>query len=198
MSISGTRSYAGATGLPPLVAESVALAESLGFGHSCRVEQGRLLAALASGAGTVIGESGTGCGVGLAWLATGRRPGVRIVSVELDHERAQAAAALFADVPDVDVVEGDWTLLDDHAPFDLLVLDGPGNAKHGAAADPDRLLAPGGSLVVDDFTPMASWPPLHGGEPDTGRLHWLEHPSLLATEVRLAPDLSAVLATRRP
>jgi predicted O-methyltransferase YrrM len=42
-------------------------------------EQGRLLFALAARA-QPIGETGTGCGVGLAWLASGARPGTRLVS----------------------------------------------------------------------------------------------------------------------
>jgi len=31
---------------------------------------------------------------------------------------------------------------------------------------------------------------------DHARLRWLEHPSLLATEVVLAPDLATIVATR--
>jgi hypothetical protein len=49
---------------------------------------------------------------------------------------------------------------------------------------------------VDDFTPATGWPPLHEGEPDRARLHWLEHPALRATELRLAADLSAVVGSR--
>jgi hypothetical protein len=58
--------------LPPLVDRAVSLARREGFGNSCRPEQGRLLFALAAGAG-VIGETGTGCGVGLAALVATRR-----------------------------------------------------------------------------------------------------------------------------
>jgi predicted O-methyltransferase YrrM len=198
MSIKGTASYAGAEGLPDLVAAAVALASELGFSSSCRLEQGRLLHALAAGATDAIGETGTGCGVGLAWLVTGRRPGVRVVSVERDEERAARVAALFTDVPDVAILHGDWTRINDEGPFDLLVVDGGGNGKRGSAADPQRLLRPGGSLVIDDFTPLTAWPPMHEGEPDAARLNWLEHPALLSAEVRLAPDLSTIIGTRRP
>jgi Xaa-Pro aminopeptidase len=62
----GTASYEGLTDLPPLVERAVDLARREGFAHSCRPEHGRLLHALAAGAGR-IGETGTGCGVGLAW-----------------------------------------------------------------------------------------------------------------------------------
>jgi predicted O-methyltransferase YrrM len=68
VSAHGTVSCDGLTDLPPLVERAVDLARREGFAHSCRPEHGRLLYALAAGAGT-IGETGTGCGVGLAWLA---------------------------------------------------------------------------------------------------------------------------------
>lgn len=198
MSIMGTESYADAQGLPEIVSAAVALANELGFPSSCRLEQGRLLYALAAGAGAAIGETGTGCGVGAAWLVAGRRPGVRVVSVERDPVRARRAARLFAGVPDVEILHGDWTLINDRGGFDLLVVDGGGNGKRGAAVDPEKLLRPGGCLVIDDFTPMTEWPPRHGGAPDGARLGWLEHPALLATELRLAPDLSTIVAARRP
>ena len=73
MSPHGTAAYDGLTDLPPLVGRAVGLARRLGFANSCRPEHGRLLHALAAGA-AAIGETGTGCGVGLAWLASGARP----------------------------------------------------------------------------------------------------------------------------
>jgi predicted O-methyltransferase YrrM len=197
MSLDGTRAHATtADALPPLVATAVAAAERLGFGYSCRPEHGRLLQALASGA-TRIGETGTGCGVGLAWLASGmRRPGAVAVSVERDPARAQAAARVFHGRPDVTVLRGDWTAIAEHGPYDLLVLDGGGQGKgDGLPADPERLLLPGGVLVVDDFTPADTWPPLHEGRPDEARLHWLTHPALRTLEIPLAPDLAVLVAT---
>jgi hypothetical protein len=139
----GTAAYDGLTDLPPLVERAVDLARRLGFGNSCRPEHGRLLRALAAGAGT-IGETGTGCGVGPAWLASGARPGTRLVSVEIDTERAGLVASLFT-----------------------------------------------------DLTPASTWPPRFDGEIDQARLHWLTHPALDAAELRLAPDLAALVATRR-
>ncbi|WP_406435655.1 hypothetical protein OHB00_16550 [Streptomyces sp. NBC_00631] len=56
---------------------------------------------------------------------------------------------------------------------------------------------PGGTVVVDGFTPAGQWPPRFGGDVDRARLHWLEHPALRAVEVRLAPDLCAVAGTLR-
>ncbi|MEU1736696.1 class I SAM-dependent methyltransferase [Streptosporangium sp. NPDC020145] len=194
MSLNGTDAYRGLE-LPPLVARAVELADRQGFPFSCRPEQGRLLRVLAGGASS-IAETGTGCGVGLAWLVTGAPSGATIVSVERDPGRARVTAELFADLPDVTVVHGDWTEIHGRAPYDLLVLDGGGAGKNGAAADPARLLTPGGTLVVDDFTPARRWPILHEGEPDLVRLHWLEHPLLDAVELRLAADLAAIVAVR--
>ncbi|WAL70728.1 class I SAM-dependent methyltransferase [Kitasatospora sp. YST-16] len=198
MSVLGTAAYTDTAALPEPVARAVELAARLGFTQSCRPEQGRLLQALAAGATGRIGETGTGCGVGLAWLLAGRRPGVRVVSVEREPERVAAVRELFADVPDLEVLHGDWTLIDRHGPFDLLVLDGGGNGKQSAAADPEQLLTPGGTLVVDDLTPLTAWPPTYRGAPDTGRTTWYDHPALLTTEIRLAPDFATLLATRRP
>lgn len=199
MSLDGTRAHLSGPGdLPPLVERAARTAQQLGFPYSCRPEQGRLLQALAAGA-TRIGETGTGCGVGLAWLASGMRAGATAVSVERDRSRAEASAALFAEAaPQVTVEHGDWTAIAAHGPFDLLVLDGGGQGKAGdAAADPVRLLRPGGMAVIDDFTPADSWPPLFDGRPDEARLHWLEHPGLRTVEVPLSPDLAVLLCTRR-
>ncbi|MEV4558302.1 class I SAM-dependent methyltransferase [Kitasatospora sp. NPDC049285] len=199
MSAHGTDAYGERLdGFPPLVRQAVTLARAHGFPYSCRPEQGRLLHVLAGGARVRIGESGTGLGVGLAWLASAARPGVRLLSVERDPVRATAAAQLFATHPEVTVLTGDWTALHQHAPYDLLVLDGGGQAKTDRGADPERLLTPGGVLVVDDFSPCESWPPQFQGRPDTARLHWLDHPALRAVDLPLAGDLSAVVAVRRP
>ncbi|MEG3626557.1 O-methyltransferase [Streptomyces poriticola] len=159
-----------------------------------------LLAAPAGGAAGVIGETGTGCGVGPAWLATGAGAGVRLVSVERDPRRAGVAAGVFADRPDVEVVVGDRRRIAEQGPYDLLVLDGGRAGKSGADdvfADPARLLVPGGRIVVDDFTPAGSWPPRHAGDVDRVRLHWLERPMLDTVELPLAGDLATLVGTRR-
>ncbi|WP_328709914.1 O-methyltransferase [Microbispora hainanensis] len=197
MSINGTAAYADLTGVPPLVGRAVRVARQAGFAPSCRPEQGRLLYALAGGAET-IGETGTGCGVGLAWLASGAGPGARLVSVERDARLASLAAQVFADHPRVSVIRGDWREIYRDGPYDLLVLDGGGQGKSGERpADPHRLLTPGGTLVIDDLTPARHWPPRFGGAVDRARMHWLGHPGLDAAELRLAPDLAALVATRR-
>jgi predicted O-methyltransferase YrrM len=171
-------------------------ASEAGFRMSCIPEVGRLLrlAAAAKPHG-VIAESGTGSGVGTAWLHSGLGPGARLVTAERHAELARRAADVFADDARVSVLTGDWRLLDQHAPFDVFFCDGGGKRD-----DPEgviALLAPGGLLILDDFTPSSHWPPRFGGEVDELRLFYLTHPALDATEVLTTPASSAVVAARR-
>jgi predicted O-methyltransferase YrrM len=194
----GTAAYATERDLPGPVVAAVRAAMDAGFEQSCRPEQGRLLRLLAAGCGAgVIGETGTGCGVGLAWLAAGAGDGTRLVSVERDEERARVARRVHVEDPRVAVIAGDWRALLDHAPFDLLVLDGGGSGKtDDDPVDVAAALAFGGTVVIDDFTPYEDWPPTHLGAPDLARRHWLEHPALVASELRLAPDLATIVGRR--
>ena len=45
-------------------------------------------------------------------------------------------------------------------------------------------------MTVDDYTPTTTWPPMFGSTVDESRVHWLEHPILRSTEVRVAADLA--------
>ncbi|WP_308294181.1 transferase [Streptomyces sp. ST2-7A] len=120
----------------------------------------------------------------------------RPVTVERDEGSARRVADLFADDGRVEVIAGDRRLLERHAPFDAFFRDGGGERDaSGRVVDP---LAPGGLLVMDDFTPSSRWPPLFGGEVDGLRLRRLTHPELTATEVFTTPDASAIVAARRP
>jgi predicted O-methyltransferase YrrM len=195
----GTDAYAGLAGLPPLVERAVEAARRAGFANSCLPSHGRLLQVLAGGVGEgVIGETGTGAGVGLAWLASGARTGVRLVSVEQDWLTADLARSVFADVPAVTVRHGDWADLQAERPFALLALDGGGQGKGGSdrvPLAPREWLVPGGTVVMDDFTPVRGWPPHRDGRPDTARLYWLEHPDLLATQISTEPEAASIVAT---
>lgn len=198
MANGGTAAYKLEQDLPPLVASAVALAEQIGFEFCCRPEQGRLLGVLAAGrSGGVIGETGTGTGVGLAWMVSAASPETRFISVEQDGVRAQAATHLFDGLPNVTVIRGDWRELAAQGPFDLLVLDGGGHGKGGGEpVEPSRWLRPLGALVVDDLAPATVWPPTYESEIDAERMHWLSHPDLQATELRLADDLASLVALR--
>ena len=200
MAIDGTaayRAYAADNELPPLVRAAVEAARESGFAYSSLPEHGELLRVLARGVGPgAIGETGTGSGVGLAWLASAAHPRARLVSVELDKSRATRAAELFHDEPRVEIIQGDWRELREYGPFDLLALDGGGQGKGSdPAIETDEWLNPGGLVVIDDFAPLTSYPPMFQGQVDTVRKHWLEHPRMRATQIRVTPDWSALLAT---
>ncbi|MER7884611.1 class I SAM-dependent methyltransferase [Streptomyces fimicarius] len=182
--------------VPPRVVAAEEVAAGAGFTKSCTPEVGRLLGfAAAAKPGGVIAESGTGSGVGTAWLHSGLGAGARLVTVERDEGLARRAADVFADDERVTVLTGDWRLLEQHAPFDVFFCDGGGKRD-----DPRRvveLLAPGGLLLLDDFTPSPDWPPRFGGEVDELRLFYLTHPDLDATEVLTTPSSSVIVAARR-
>jgi predicted O-methyltransferase YrrM len=194
VTIGGTAAYHGRTDLPPLVAAAAELARRTGFDLSCLPAHGRLLSVLAAGRpGGRIGETGTGAGVGLAWMASAADPSTTLVSIELDPDRSAAARALFAGAPNVTVLTGDWSELEAQGPFDLLALDGGGGGKSGdEPLDPRRWLAPGGTVVLDDFTPRTGWP-----HDDPPRLHWLEHPDAPCTEVVTGPTSCSLVGTLR-
>lgn len=168
---------------PPLVER----AEARAFERSCAPEVGQLLHALAAQRGRErVGEIGTGVGVGTAWIASALPPGVPLFTVENDPARAAAARELFADDPDVYVLEGDWRELEGEAPFDLLFVD-----ARPAKGDPDvvGLLAPGGVAVLDDFTPGYA-------DPDPLRELWLGHPDLASVEMAVSPMMAVIVAVR--
>jgi predicted O-methyltransferase YrrM len=195
VTVGGNTSYDGDDDLPPLVRAAVELAASQGFDHSCAPAQGRLLALLAAARpGQRVGETGTGCGVGLAWMIGAGDASSSFVSIERDGGRASAAGRLFAGSANVRVVHGDWAGLREHGPFDLLVLDGGGKVKEPGDDPPldplDGWLAPGGTIVLDDFTPGFS------GH-DAARRYWLDHPALRAVELQLSPALATIVGVRR-
>ena len=182
--------------LPDVVSRAFAVSRKAGYVSFCRNETGRLLAALAATRGGTLAEFGTGCGVGTAWLRSGVRDGARIVTAELDPKLAKAAAEIFDDDPQVEVVAADWSTLVDKGPFSLLFLD----SGKPSAAGPDKvwdLVEQGGIVVLDDFTPCEHWPPTYAGRVDTLREQWLSDDRFAAVEVMIAPDASAVIATRR-
>ena len=126
------------------------------------------------------------------------------VTVEVDDERAAACAELFAGVPYVRVLHGDWhDVLPAEAPFDLLFFDGGGwkrSPPQQMRAESERALeivAPGGVVAMDNLTPEHLWPADGPSWPDALREHWLGNDRLVATEVLTTPDSSAILAVKR-
>ncbi len=182
--------------LPEIVARAFDVSRRAGYVSFCRNETGRLLAALAATRGGVLAEFGTGCGVGTAWLRSGVRREAMILTAELDPKLASAAQEIFAGDPQVEVVSGDWDTLRGQGPFSLLFLDSgaPSEVDVDSIAD---LVEPGGIVVLDDFVPCAGWPPVTDGRVDILREDWLTDERFTTVEVMVAPDASALIATRR-
>jgi predicted O-methyltransferase YrrM len=182
--------------LPDVVRRAFDGSRSSGFVSFCRNETGRLLASLAASRSGTLAEFGTGCGVGTAWLRSGIRDDARILTAELDPRLAELAADIFAGDDQVEVLAADWSTLLDRGPFSLLFLDSrePKDGGPDAIAD---LVEPGGLVVLDDFTPCASWPPVFEGRVDVLRERWLTDERFTTVEVMVAPDASVLIATKR-
>jgi predicted O-methyltransferase YrrM len=182
--------------VPDVVARAFDVSRRRGFVSFCRNETGRLLATLAATRSGTLAEFGTGTGVGTAWLRSGIREGARIVSAELDSKLAGAAAEIFTDDDRVEVLAADWSTLRDRGPFSLLFLD----AREPKDSGPDTvadLVEPGGVVVLDDFTPCASWPPVYGGRVDALREWWLTDERFTTVEVMVAADTAVLVAAKR-
>jgi predicted O-methyltransferase YrrM len=182
--------------LPAIVSRAFDVSRRAGYVSFCRNETGRLLATLAATRTGILAEFGTGCGVGTAWLRSGVRAGSHILSAELDPALATAAQEIFRDDPQVEVLAADWSTLRNKGPYSLLFLDPsvPQDASVDSVAD---LVEPGGIVVLDDFAPCEQWPPITYGRVDTLREGWLTDERFAAAEVMVAPDATAIIATRR-
>lgn len=183
--------------LPEIVTRAFDVSRKRGYVSFCRNETGRLLAALAATREGTLAEFGTGCGVGTAWLRSGVPEKAHILTAELDAKLATAAAEIFVDDEQVEVVAADWETLRDKGPFSLLFLDARESEDSGGADTVVDLVEPGGIVVLDDFTPCESWPPIHEGRVDVLREQWLTDERFTTAEVMVAPDASVLIATKR-
>ena len=166
-----------------------------GYVQASRTETGRLLATLAATRSGTIAECGTGCGVGAAWLRSGAPKETRVITAELDPELAHGVMDMFAN-DDIDVMHANWTSLAEHAPFSLIFLDAQ-SAKSWPREEMIELVETGGMIVLDDFTPCPSWPPLDRGRVDTLRLEWLSDDRFTTVDVMVAEDTSVIIAVKR-
>jgi predicted O-methyltransferase YrrM len=184
--------------LPPLVTAAHQRAADAGFTLACEPGVGRLLAALAAGVpprGRIL-ETGTGVGVGTAWLVHGLadRADVEVISVEIDP--ATAALAQRGTWPHcVSLRVGNiLDVLAGLGSFDLIFADSQGGKWEGL----DRTIAalrPGGILLVDDMTPPTWMNEEHRRNTAQVRDTLVTHPDLVAAE--LAEASGMILATRR-
>ncbi len=166
-----------------------------GYVQASRTETGRLLATLAATRTGTIAECGTGCGVGAAWLRSGAPKATRVITAELDPELAHGVMDMFAH-DDIDVMHADWSSLAEHGPFSLIFMDAA-SAKTWPREEISDLLDEGGMIVLDDFTPCPSWPPLQGGRVDALRVAWLSDERFTSVDVMVAEDTSVVIAVKR-
>jgi predicted O-methyltransferase YrrM len=156
-------------------------------GGSSIPEVQRLLSVLA--AGRRVAEAGTAFGEGAAAMA---QTATSVVTVELDPERAVAAARRLEPFSNVELLVGDWrVLLPPRGPFELVFLDG-GGFKQDPEEGNDRvlgLLEAGGLLVMDDLMP---------GRPGPDRLReWaFGHAELEAVEILTTPETAALVLAR--
>ncbi|MEO6606074.1 MAG: cytidine deaminase, partial [Aeromicrobium sp.] len=101
----------------------------------------------------------------------------------------------FAETHNVDVIAGDWSTLEQYAPFSLVFVDVRDVMEFiDVFAD---ILEPGGIAVLDDFAPSAFWPPIVEGRVDTIRERWLTDERFAAVEMLIDVDASLIIATRR-
>jgi predicted O-methyltransferase YrrM len=142
----------------------------------------RLLTVLATG--RRVAEIGTAYGATAAAMAATARA---VVTVEVDEERAAAASGRLRDLPNVELLVGDWR---DHlatrGPFELVFLDGGGAKTEPAALE---LVGPGGIYFMDDFTPDWS-----GHDPV--REFWRGREDVVVTEILTTPTTAALVAAR--
>ena len=124
------------------------------------------------------------------------RTGVRLVSIEHDWLLADIARSVFAEVPAVTVLHGDWSELRAEAPFALLALDGGGQGKGAEAPlSPARVGAAGrharhGRLHADPGVAADA------RRPARRRAAVLAGaPGPAGHEVRTEPDAASVVAT---
>jgi len=200
--------------LPGIVRKANALANELDFplmpegrpvGHkgppsACIPQVGRLLQVLASGKlGGLIGEQGTGAGVGTAWLTSGLSGGALLISVELNPTLAKKVEQLFANYPNVEIRTGDWRdVMSPNEPYDLLFMDAMprGDLVPYKWDIMVELIKIGGQIVMDDLTPVELWPSDWDEIIDAKREFAFANPRVVGTEVRTTPTTSALIITR--
>jgi predicted O-methyltransferase YrrM len=181
--------------LPELVVRALRMSLVRGYVQASRTETGRLLATLAATRTGTIAECGTGCGVGAAWLRSGAPKDTRVITAELDPELAHGVMDMFAD-DDIDVMHADWSSLAEHGPFSLIFMDAA-SAKSWPREEITGLLDNGGMIVLDDFIPCPTWPPLVRGRVDTLRLDWLADERFTSVDVMVAEDTSVIIAVKK-
>ncbi|HZC75398.1 MAG TPA: methyltransferase domain-containing protein [Gaiellaceae bacterium] len=140
-------------------------------------------------AGRDVAEMGAAFGETAAILA---ETASSVVTVERDPERIEVARERLAEIPDVELLDGDaFELLRGRGPFGLVFVDGglrPVTEEKWEAIL--ALVEPGGILVKDDMSPGR---PVEG---DEVREFLLRDPRLAAAEILATPEMAVIVAVR--
>jgi predicted O-methyltransferase YrrM len=194
---------------PPLVTRARALARQAGFPltreeagpdrpSACLPGVGRFLAMLAAGcAGGLIGELGTGAGIGAAWMAGAMPADCALITAEIDERLAGLARDLLEADPRVTVITGDaLSVMSGRGPFDLLFADS-GVRDEADFAVLVGLLRIGGRVVMDDLTPQRALPTASPLQANDLKRRFFTHPGLVATEIVLSDLENSLIAGTR-
>jgi predicted O-methyltransferase YrrM len=165
------------------------------YESACSQESGRLLRLLTSQLQSgVIGEVGTGCGVGASWIVSALSPGTSFFTVEENPVGAAAARALFDSMLNVRVIQGHWREFLYTWRFGLLYA-GEGSGREEEPELFVQSLRAGGLIVLDGLMPAGRVPLEMRDQPDPVREFWLNDSRLIATEVLVSPSEAVILAT---
>ncbi len=188
--------YRATTLIPPLVKRAKNLARQMRFKGSCSNGTGRLLRLLSTQFQSgMIGEIGSGCGVGSAWVVSALAPGTSFITVEKEASHSAVVAALFESYSPVRAINGDWFDIVKFGPFNMVYI----SARRAAQCAPEVLLQSlrlGGILVVDGLVPLDQLSLEAKDHNDPIRNFWLNDPRLLATEIYVSTSESVILASR--
>ncbi len=189
-------SYRSINLVPPLVKRAKNLAGQMNYTTVCSDGTGRLLRMLShqfqSG---MIGEIGSGCGVGSAWITSALAAGTSFITVEDSPTLSAVARTLFEEHPSVKVLHAEWHDIVKYGPFNLVYLSAS-RAKDCAQEVLLEALRIGGTIVIDGLVPVEQMTPEQQSQPDALRSAWLDDPRLLATEILVSASEAVLLATR--
>ncbi len=184
--------------LPPALAAIESDTAALGFDMPSERRTGALLAALAAGyPGGRLLEVGTGTGLATAWLLHGMDGGASLTSIDRDAQASAVAGKHLGGDPRLRLVVEDaiaWLARCDGPSFQLIFADAIAG-KYEGFQQAWRLLAPGGSYVIDDMLPQANWP--EGHAPRVARLLADLEARQDCRLVKLSWGSGVVLAVRR-
>ena len=188
--------YRSLTLIPPLVKRAKNLARQMAYRTNCSDGSGRLLRLLASQTqGGLIGEIGSGCGVGTSWILSAIAPGTSLITVEKNASLAAVSRTLLENYSMVRVLFGEWNEIVKFGPFSLLYV----SAREARFCAPEVLMEAlrlGGMMLIDSLVPLEQLPYESLQKTDPLRSFWLNDSRLEATEINVSGSEAIILATR--